>query len=323
MQERPSPRRLTLVVHRALILRFRFGKIILSFMKLGLAAPSTHFVLLASLVVSGLYADSYTIAPIQYPGAVQTTVSGINDQGQTVGIWATDNFAQVGSFIYNSGAFTSIPVGPVGINDSDQILTQIGNIGYIYQGGNYTQINYPGSTSTFVSAISNNGYVTGVWNDASNAQNAFLYENGSYILFPLTTYLVPQAVNDQGIIVGSDEISEKGFIRNANGSIKELAYPGSSYTGFYSINDSGEILGQFSMFGVPGTTPFLYSNGMFTPLPELSDDILTGFNNKGQIVGWITPAESFVATPTAEPATAVLLGLSLTIGAFALRLKSR
>jgi hypothetical protein len=73
--------------------------------------------------VTAAYADSYDFTRLDGPGALQTIVNGINDQGQIVGWYVYPDFTGQG-FIYDKGIFTSLNVPgavvtlPLAINNS-------------------------------------------------------------------------------------------------------------------------------------------------------------------------------------------------------------
>jgi len=70
--------------------------------------------------------------------------------------------------------------------------------------------------------------------------------------------------------------------------LAQLDYPGSISTNLYSINDAGDIVGDFT---TDGTTwhSFLLSGGNYTvidaPFPGTTSTTATGINNHRQIVG--------------------------------------
>src|SRR5215469_6305098 len=63
----------------------------------------------------------------QCAGAIDTRVSGVNDQGEMVG--ASFNGTTVTNFLYNNGQFTNIGVEGLGINGLGQIVGDVGGVG--------------------------------------------------------------------------------------------------------------------------------------------------------------------------------------------------
>ena len=100
----------------------------------------------------------------------------------------------------------------------------------------------------------------------------------------------------------------------SSGTYTTFDYPGHQSTGF-SINNSGQIVGWYDA-GFK-QTGFLVDHGRYTTIDPPGASSCTqayGINNSGQIVGTHDEARStsphgFVATPTPEPSTLLLLGL--------------
>lgn len=115
---------------------------------------------------------------IDYPGALSTIATGINNSGQIVGSWADSNGNSHGflldsntctaycSFDYPGGTQTS----PNGINDAGQIVgnyedaNQVGH-GFMYyrgNGGKFYSIDYPGTVDdTIAYGINGDGTIAG------------------------------------------------------------------------------------------------------------------------------------------------------------------
>ena len=87
--------------------------------------------LLAISVASTGYARTYTFTAIDFPGATNTYLCGINNTGDIVGHYEDGNFDGHG-FLYAKGIFTPIVVPgspgtyPVGVNDSGDEVLSIG-----------------------------------------------------------------------------------------------------------------------------------------------------------------------------------------------------
>lgn len=75
-----------------------------------------------------------------------------------------------------------------------------------------------------------------------------------------------------------------------------IDYPGSTFTDVRGVNDSGQITGYTSTDGVHNFS-FLYSGGVFTPLPASAlEPSALGMNDTGTIVGTTntTPKQGFI-----------------------------
>jgi probable HAF family extracellular repeat protein len=101
------------------------------------------------------------------------------------------------------------------------------------------------------------------------------------------------AINNAGQVVGS--CSDGGFVRDRNGNIAIINFPGAVNTVAYGINDLGEVVGQYG--NSPFTEPtgiarfhgFVWRNGVYTtidaPFSDAVHTALLGINNAGQIIG--------------------------------------
>ena len=128
-----------------------------------------------SVLVSGGLQSGSTFYPVNFPGSVSTTLSGINDLDEVVGSY----------------------------RDSK------GTHGFLYSAGVYTTIDFPGAISSDAYAINNNGQIVGNYfiNQVVGIQG-FIYKNGDFETFAAfdlhspETETVPQGINDFGEITG-------------------------------------------------------------------------------------------------------------------------
>jgi hypothetical protein len=120
-------------------------------------------------------ADGITFTAIDFPGAINTSASGVNTAGDTVGQWE-DASAVTHGFLLHGGVFTSFdfPLAtstfPNGINDSNVIVGSFHdasnvNHGFVYCGGIFFQVEVPGAAQTLLTRVKNNGQVTGFYLD--------------------------------------------------------------------------------------------------------------------------------------------------------------
>lgn len=58
--------------------------------------------------------------------------------------------------------------------------TGSGLSGFVDARGKFTDLNYPGTTTTYLQAINNSGAIVGVSFDALGLPHGFLYQNGQY-----------------------------------------------------------------------------------------------------------------------------------------------
>jgi len=223
----------------------------------------------------------YQYATVDYPGAVNTALSGITNSGQVVG---EARFADGSSvpFLYDSkkGSFTILPAVPgyrnrlIGINEPGVIVGTLltdaptVNIGLILdKKGHFTTFSHPAPlTNTQARSIGNSGLVTGIaWHlDTSDPDSCnwfiddstgFTYDpkSNTYTDFPHSPETVAQGINDRGEIVGSivldagvacaDCVAGRyGFLRSASGDFTYFRVNGRN-TAARGITDSGLIAG--------------------------------------------------------------------------------
>lgn len=174
----------------------------------------------------GIVLHGSTLVKINYPGAIDTALTGINKWGSIVG--------------YGQGSGTST--------------------GFKMVNGSYHKIAYPGfATSTMPQAISDTGVIVGMYDVYSPLTHGFVYANGTYKKLDVPfanygTYLYD--VNASGVIVGDYLTSgpTQGFIYK-NGGFKTVNYPGATQTTVWGINNKGIVVGNWSN---------LYTGGAFT-----------------------------------------------------------
>jgi hypothetical protein len=287
--------------------------------------PQTKLHILFAVIALGVfvansrpaYADAYTFTVFNYPGSFLTGVLGINNNGDTFGYLGEPFETQ---FLYQNGIYSLFP-GIVDVNNQgavlfnspsgpailfDDVVTPVsapgpvvafnsnGSIlvsgGFVKKGVFYP-VNYPGSTSTTVTAINDLDEVVGTYSD-SNGRHGFLYKHGVYTSFDFPAGWINVrviAVNNNDEIVGNYQSFDPMAI------IHGFTYENGNYQSFNAFNSAG-----------PGDAT-----------------IPTGINDFGEISGTTAPEvgapRSFVATPVPEPGTLGLVGSGLMAIAGAVR----
>ena len=219
--------------------------------------------------------SGFRFATVGVPGAQGgTVVQGINNLGHLVGEYTVRNPSTPGStgdpypqaFVDTGGTITTIGPGGLpygqnssatGINNRGQIVGHSGHYettarGFLYQGGQFTEIDAPGNTA-FTTAFGINDFSQVV---------------GSYLPFTSAT-------------------GRSGFLWTSKGTFQDIAYPGSQSTAARGINDRGWIVGDYVASGGGNSHGFLDVNGRFQTIdaPGAVSTTAEGVNNLGEIVG--------------------------------------
>ncbi len=205
-----------------------------------------------------------TVQTLRYPGAVWTSLDGINAEGTIVGEYLTrpNTFVYKG-LIYKDGKFSSVQVhnsvvtALSGINDSGEIVGDYGTpsyqtvVGFLLANGVVTEIEFPNSTYTDASGINNAGEVVGTYSTEGLFPGAlgFTYLNGAYTSFqvPGALWTTGQAISNYGVVAGEyvdAAYNQHGFVLS-NGQFTTIDYPGANGTYVLGIDDSVEIVGEY------------------------------------------------------------------------------
>ena len=249
-----------------------------------------------------------------FPGSVQTQVTGLNNIGTTVGFWSDTNLGTGDNnfgFYNKAGTFVNVNnpatgAGPainqlLGVNNSDVAVgfyvdAMGATHGYTYNIGTATfsaNIDDPnGVGATTAAAINNAGEIAGFYTDGMNTIHGFVDNGGMFTTIDPTGSMATMllGLNDNGLAVG--------LYTDAMGTQHGLLYDLNNNT-FQNIDDP---------FGVGTTT-------------------INGINDLNQLVGFYVNGDDntigLLADPVPEPASLSLLAAGLFgIPAFARRRKA-
>jgi hypothetical protein len=254
-----------------------------------------------------------------FPGSVQTQVTGINDAGTTVGFWSNTNLG-------------------IGLDS---------NFGFVDVGGVFTNVNDP-NTATGVTpvfnqllGVNNSNIAVGFYVNAMDDTFGYTYNiaTGTFsapiddpngVLGTTTTAAINNSGELAGFYTNSTTDTVDGFIDN-NGTFQTIAVPGATSTTLLGLNDNGYAVG-FDMYASGAMFGIICSTTTLTCLQESDPNgigftTFNGINDRNQIVGFYTNGAGNTiglvtngVIPTPEPSFFGLLAFaSLAIGATYLR----
>lgn len=247
-----------------------------------------------------------SFTPENFPGSVQTQVTGLNNMGTTVGFWSNSNngvgldsnfgFTDVGGTFTNVNNPNTAITPPVfnqllGVNDSNIAVgfyTDAGGVthGYTYNIASKTfsaDINDPNAVgNTTAAAINNAGEIAGFYTDAGGAFHGFLENAGMFTTLDaagaMDTSLL--GLNNDGEAVGFD-IDAAGMMHGVVCSVTALSCQqfddpnGIGTTTFNGLNDFGQVVG-FYVNGADNTIGLLATPVAATPEPASLALLATG-----------------------------------------------
>jgi YVTN family beta-propeller protein/probable HAF family extracellular repeat protein len=210
--------------------------------------------------------NNYHFESVDFPGAAQSRLAGINSDGVAVGRYV-DQAGITHGFIFRDGDFRGVDYPGatstvlIGINDDDTIsgfFTDDSGIGHGFRlrYGVFSKIEPPDSIDSVADGIDNLGRIVGGFDDVSGT-HAFLFANGSYRSFDFpgaATFTQAYGISAAGIVGVYDDANgdTRSFLLRGN-QFTPIAFPGTSVPpggGMESlgINAWGQIVGDYSNF---------------------------------------------------------------------------
>ena len=252
--------------------------------------------------------QGYTVAPPTYtsftsenfPGSVQTQVTGLNNIGTTVGFWSNTNLG-------------------VGLDS---------NFGFTNVGGVFTNVNNPNTATTppvfnQLLGVNDHNIAVGSYTDAAGVTHGYTYTIATQTFSAniddpnAVGNTTAAAINNAGVIAGfyTDGAGNfHGFIDN-NGSFTTLDSAGAMDTNLLGLNNNGEAVGfdidaQMMMHGIVCSIMTLTCQQVDDP-NGIGTTTFNGVNDRGQIVGFeVNGGDNTIgllANPVPEPTSLALL----------------
>lgn len=270
--------------------------------------------------------QQYLYRIINFPGASDTWINGINDTGEIVGRYRDSGgehgfWGTVGHLVQYDAPGTDMHNGTTsinGVNNRGQIIgsyytgplsgTEHGFVDEPTLANAFAQINVQNANTT-ANGINGAGWIVGEYSNNPSKFHGFFYNctaprrcNVNYVPIdiPLASSTSAMAINNAGQVAGYFEDASHvrhGFV-GPLGSFTTVDVPSVRDTVVRGINDAGQMVGT-SRFPVRG---FVDTQGSFTPiyfLGAISTEVF-GINQRGQIVGYYDDtrgAHGFLGTP--------------------------
>lgn len=242
-----------------------------------------------------------------FPGSVQTQVTGINNNGVTVGFGSNQN-----------------------------TVSQVNNnFGFVDVNGVFTIVNSPlvavfnGVTVNQLLAVNNNGIAAGFYVDANGNDNGYTYNIGTKSFTNLTisgaVSDTAAGINNAGEIAGfftNGANTTEGFILNGNIQTN-VQDPFGTSTMILGLNNTGLADGVYmDANGVNHGFIYNINTGQFTTVDDPnanqvsgSGTTLNGLNDRGQLTGFYVDAngntDGLLAAVIPEPSPLAMFGSGL------------
>jgi hypothetical protein len=244
----------------------------------------------------------YKFRTVDYPAATNTPIFDYND-GIAVGDFLFGNsdesaFYYKGTTNYILTAPGSYAGGLAGINAHGQMVggydDSKGGHGFLYDGKNFTTLDFPKASYTSANGINSSGEIVGVFVDINQIAHGFSYIGGTFTQLdcPNSGATSASGINSSGEIVGSCFYNSTyhGFLL-ANGTYTAIDFPGGTLTDANGINDAGAIAGDYE--DTTTTHGFTYVSGLFTQVDVGGGAVATALNritNTNNLVGYYQDA---------------------------------
>jgi hypothetical protein len=174
-------------------------------------------------VVRGYTYDGISFIPLRDGSNSATFAFGINNAGWVVGgagtIYTTKGFEmRNGQYQPISFPGENVYALAAGINNLGRVVGWTDDATYLYSGGNFKAISFPGATRTMALGINDKGVIVGTYGVAGGCLGCgFVLKNGKYFSFSYPGAIVTAAngINNSGQMVGQYQLPDytyHGFV---------------------------------------------------------------------------------------------------------------
>ncbi len=240
--------------------------------------------------------------PENFPGAVQTQVTGLNNTGVTVGFWSSANNASL-------------------VND---------NSGFWARNGQFHSVNFPARAPASppvdqLLGVNDSGVAVGFWTDANGSNHGYLVNVNTNAFSPVTdpdapgASLTAAAINSGGDIAGfyvnAASGNTDGFLM-AGSTFIDLSVPGASSTMAFGVNDHDEVVGTYTAGSGSSAATHGFSwtlGGGFQSIDDphgAGTTTVNGVNDAGDLVGFYVDSAGNTDGMLAAPTTTVQVPLT-------------
>jgi CHRD domain len=236
-----------------------------------------------------------------FPGSVQTQVTGLNNKGVTVGFWSSANNASM-------------------VND---------NSGFWALGGQFHNANFPTETAASppvdqLLGVNDSGVAVGFWADANGNNHGYLVNINTGAFSSVTdpnapgASLTATAINNNGAVAGFYTNPANGntdaFLKSGSAFI-DLAVPGASSTTAFGVNNHGDVVGTYTAGnGSTAAHGFRWTQGSgFQTVDDphgIGTTVVNGVNDAGDLVGFYTDSAGNTDGMLAAPKATVQVALT-------------
>jgi hypothetical protein len=219
-----------------------------------------------------------------FPGALQTQVTGLNDRGVTVGFWSGQNTASQ-------------------MNDNFGFFTWHGR----FRNANFPTLNNAKPATDQLLGVNDRDVAVGFYNNGQGASRGYEYSILTHqfrrVLLPgirnlaKNTSVTAAAINNRDAVAGFYSVhggTTFGFLKTAGGRFFRLAYPGAAMTQAFGVNDWNEVAGTYTMGSGSNAKTYGFTWSPWTGFRTISDPsgvgttLINGINDFGELVGFYT-----------------------------------